>query len=393
MKKIIDRMKLIFAIVILAGMIIPSNIVLAGASGQLQASEETKVDYKKAVTNLKDLISNTPSMEQEIDKALKIQPKNSYWDGKTSDDFVKFFEEWLVENPVPGDPAKYIRPFDELANSEAGEILFNNNVFSSWFIAFVNAKGQYLDTASSAATMDQWMSYPDVNINDYIVPKGGFKTFNEFFLRSFKPGTRPLDGKNDPSVIVSPADGTVCQIYAEDLGTNFEIKRDVINIRQALNNSPYADRFIGGLALDILLWFTDYHFFHSPVSGKIVEVGEYAGSYNYNFANVNWYKQLAKHKRTCYIIETTEFGLVAMIPVGFWGVGSIITEPEVKVGNYIKKGEEIGHFKYGGSSILLIFEPDVVKFTLSIPVQVTGDEGISVKVRQKIGISTKPASK
>jgi len=393
MKKIIDRMKLIFAIVILAGMIIPSNIVLAEASGQLQASEETKVDYKKAVTNLKDLISNTPSMKQQIDKALKIQPKNSYWGGKTSDDFVKFFEEWLVENPVPEDPAKYIRPFDELANSEAGEILFNNNVFSSWFIAFVNAKGQYLDTASSAATMDQWMSYPDVKINDYIVPKGGFKTFNEFFLRPFKPGARPLDGKNDPSVIVSPADGTVCQIYAEDLGTNFKIKRDVINIRQALNNSPYADRFIGGLVLDILLWFTDYHYFHSPVSGKIVEVGEYAGSYNYNFANVNWYKQLAKHKRTCYLIETKEFGLVAMIPVGFWGVGSIITEPKVKVGNYIKKGEEIGHFKYGGSSILLIFEPDVVKFTLSIPVQVTGDEGISVKVRQKIGISTKPASR
>ena len=202
-----------------------------------------------------------------------------------------------------------------------------------------------------------------------------------------------LDGENDPSVIVSPADGTVCQIYAKDLDTNFKIKRDVINIRQALNNSPYADRFIGGPALDILLWFTDYHHFHSPVSGKIIEVGEYTGSYNYNFQDVNWYKQLAKHKRSCYIIETEKFGLVTMIPVGFWGVGSIVTEPKVKVGNYIKKGEEIGHFKYGGSSILLIFEPGAVKFTLSIPVRVTGDAGIPVKVRQKIGVSTKSASR
>ena len=186
-------MKLFLALVIFAGMIIPSNMVLAGDSGQLQAPEGTKADYKKAVTNLKDLISSTPSLKQQIDKALKIQPKRSYWGGKDSDDFVKFFEEWLVYNPVPEAPGKYIRLFDELANSAAGEILFNNNVFSSWFIEFVDARGQYLDTKSSATIMDQWMSTPLIKMDDYIVPKGGFKTFNKFFLRPLKLGARPLD--------------------------------------------------------------------------------------------------------------------------------------------------------------------------------------------------------
>ncbi|NQU16901.1 MAG: phosphatidylserine decarboxylase [Candidatus Saganbacteria bacterium] len=366
------------------------TLPLNGAFGMGQNPSTIKTDRASDTTivqNLEELLENTPELKKQINKSLKFLGKSSYWQNKSSKDFVEFFKEWRVYNPTPTAPGKYIMLFDELANSKAGEILFNNNVFSSWFIAFLNARGQYLDTNSSAATMDQWMSTPLVKMYDYVIPKGGFKNFNDFFLRPLKSSVRPLGGKNDSAVIVSPADGSICQIYAENLDKNLTIKRDVINIRQALNNSPYANRFIGGSVLDILLWFTNYHRFHAPVSGKIVEVGEYAGSYNYNFSNVNWYQQLAKHKRSCYIIETKKFGLVAMIPVGFWGVGSIITDPKVKVGSYIKKGEEIGHFKYGGSSILLVFEPGAVKLTLPIPAKISGDDGHPVNVRQEIGVA------
>jgi len=376
------RLGLILVVVLLT-----SYYIYDGAWRSLSFAKECKTSYGPVIKDLKQLIDHTPSLKEAINKSLAMQDKRSYWHKKSADDFISFFNEWLVYNPEPANPQKYIEPFDNLVNSGAGEILFNNNVFSSWFISFVNARGGYLKTEASAATMDKWMAFPDINISDYVVPKKGFRTFNEFFLRKLKPRVRSLGGKNDRGVVVSPADGSVCQIYAEDLDANFTTKRDVINIRQALNNSSYAERFIGGPVLDVLLWFTDYHHFHAPVSGRIVEVGEYAGSYNYNFKDVSWYKELAKHKRTCYVIDTKEFGLVAMIPVGFWGVGSIITEPKVKPGRYIKKGEEIGHFGYGGSSILLVFEPNRVKFSLPIPVRDTGDEGIPVKVRQKIGVA------
>ncbi len=349
--------------------------------------EKTQSGYYDAVANLKELIRTTPSLRRHIEEALGVVPKGSYWRGKTVADFVSFFDAWLVYNALPEAPGKYIRPFDELANTDAGDILFNDNVFSSWFIEFVDARGGYLKTPASSATLGKWMAWPDVHIDDYVVPEKGFASFNDFFLRRLKPGARPLDGKGDPSVIVSPADGSICEIYAKDLDTNFKVKRDVINIRQTLNNSAYADRFIGGKIFDILLWFTDYHHFHAPVSGRIVEIGEYAGSYNYDFAHVDWYRELAKHKRTCYIIDSEKFGLVAMIPVGFWGVGSIITE--VKEGDYIEKGQEIGHFGYGGSSILLVFEPGAVDMAMKIPARVSGDEGTPVKVRQKIGTSAK----
>jgi phosphatidylserine decarboxylase len=222
-------------------------------------------------------------------------------------------------------------------------------------------------------------------MDDYDVPKNGFTSFNDFFLRQVKPEKRPIGGEGDPSILISPADGAVCQVYAENLDTSFKIKRDEINVRQALNNSVYADRFIGGPVLNILLWFTDYHYFHSPVSGKVVEIGEYAGSYNYNFSDVNWYKQLAKHKRSCYIFETERFGYMAMIPVGFWGVGSIVTK--IKAGDTVKKGEKIGNFAYGGSSILLIFEPDAIRYSQCFPIFNSGDGGTPVKARQTIGKS------
>ena len=343
------------------------------------------VPCPSVVQDLKVLLDDTPELKLQIEEALKIQKPNSSWHGKSIGDFVKFFGDWLVYNPVPASPAQYIEPFDELANSPAGEILFNNNIFSSWFISFLDARGAYLGTPKSARTMYQWMKTPDVNLDDYVIPEGGFKTFNDFFLRKVKPEKRPLPDPDNPSILVSPADGAACQIYANDLETSFKIKRDELNIRQTLNNSQYADKFIGGPVLNILLWFTDYHHFHAPVSGKVVEIGEYAGSYNYNFANVNWYKQLAKHKRACYIFETEKFGYVAMIPVGFWGVGSIITE--IKAGQEVKKGDKVGLFAYGGSSILLVFEPGAIEYSHCFPIYNSGDGGFRVKVRQQIGVA------
>ena len=136
--------------------------------------------------------------------------------------------------------------------------------------------------------------------------------------------------------------------------------------------------------MDVLLWYTDYHYFHAPISGEIIEVGEYAGSYNYNFQNVDWYKALAKHKRVCYVIKSKEFGLVAMIPVGFWGVGSIVTDAKIKKGYQITKGEKIGRFGYGGSSILLVFEPDKIEFTIDD----IENDWKEVKPGTQIGIAT-----
>jgi phosphatidylserine decarboxylase len=343
-----------------------------------------KTSEAAIVAELRTLIAKIPETRKAIENTLKTQDKTSKWNNFSVDDFLNYFNQWLVFNIGYDDPKKYVLQFDELVNTGGGDYLFNNNVFSSWFIKFLDARGDYLDTPASAVTIKDWIKKLGPKMNDFVIPKNGFQNFNEFFLRELKDNARPLGGKGNQYAVNSVADGTICQIYPNDLDENFIIKRDVINVRQAMNNSPYAERFIGGPIVDTLLWFTDYHHFHAPVSGKLLEVTDYTGSYNYNFANVNWYKHLAKHKRTCYIFDTQKVGLVAMIPVGFWAVGSIVTDKKMVKGCNIQAGQKIGHFKYGGSSILLIFEPNKVDFVIDIPKVKTGDHGVAVKVKQLI---------
>lgn len=382
MKKVTCTIRLILVILLLTGLIAPLNTALA------EASKKRNADYENVITDLENLLESSPNLKSDIEKVLRLQDNCSYyWDSKDLKYFVNFFKEWLVYNPLPWAGPQYTQPFDELANSEGGEILFNNNVFSSWFIDFLDARGQYLETPQSLAEgiLNDWKSFPAVKLDSYKPPynQKKYNSFNDIFLRVPKKPFK-VDGKNYPGVLVSPASGKIHQIYAKNVTSNFKVKRDVLNIRQALNNSPHAEQFIGGKIVDVLLWYTDYHYFHAPISGEIIEVGEYAGSYNYNFQNVDWYKALAKHKRVCYVIKSKEFGLVAMIPVGFWGVGSIVTDAKIKKGYQITKGEKIGRFGYGGSSILLVFEPDKIEFTIDD----IENDWKEVKPGTQIGIAT-----
>ena len=74
-------------------------------------------------------------------------------------------------------------------------------------------------------------------------------------------------------------------------------------------------------------------------------------------------------------------GLVAMVAIGFWGVGSISSE--VRPGQQLKRGDYMGHFGYGGSSILLAFEPKQdILFDQKLG---DADHPYLVKVRQGFG--------
>lgn len=68
--------------------------------------------------------------------------------------------------------------------------------------------GNLLDQESSliSRSLKTFYESPEYNMNDYVVPRGGWKTFNDFFARTTKLGYRPIDALCDSSVILSPAD-------------------------------------------------------------------------------------------------------------------------------------------------------------------------------------------
>jgi phosphatidylserine decarboxylase len=69
---------------------------------------------------------------------------------------------------------------------------------------------------------------------------------------------------------------------------------------------------------------------------------------------------LATNKRCITELQTEAFGKVLLVEIGATCVGSICQT--YTVGTPVPKGEEKGYFRFGGSSIITIFEPGRIRF-------------------------------
>jgi phosphatidylserine decarboxylase len=59
-------------------------------------------------------------------------------------------------------------------------------------------------------------------------------------------------------------------------------------------------------------------------------------------------------------MDSKEFGKVAVVCVGAMLVGSIIMT--AKVGDELKRADEMGYFAFGGSTLIIVFEKDKILF-------------------------------
>lgn len=60
--------------------------------------------------------------------------------------------------------------------------------------------------------------------------------------------------------------------------------------------------------------------------------------------------------RGCVIVDTEDFGLVAILPIGMSQICSVKFETSVQTGTRVKKGDMMGCFLFGGSDIVMIFQ-------------------------------------
>lgn len=70
--------------------------------------------------------------------------------------------------------------------------------------------------------------------------------------------------------------------------------------------------------------------------------------------------------RGCVIVDTEEYGLVAVLPIGMSQILSVCFEDTVKEGAKVEKGDMLGCFLFGGSDIVMLFQKDV-KFEMTAP--------------------------
>jgi len=70
--------------------------------------------------------------------------------------------------------------------------------------------------------------------------------------------------------------------------------------------------------------------------------------------------------RGCVILDTGEYGLVALLPIGMAAVSSVNFEQNVVAGATMKKGDSLGYFRFGGSDFVMLFQSGV-KFAIDAP--------------------------
>ncbi|MDR3636794.1 MAG: phosphatidylserine decarboxylase family protein, partial [Isosphaeraceae bacterium] len=98
----------------------------------------------------------------------------------------------------------------------------------------------------------------------------GFTSWNDFFIRRFKPGERPVAAPEDHKVIVSACESTPYAIRSgvKRLDT-FWIKSQPYSLQEMLAGDDSVDQFVGGTVYQAFLDARNYHRWHSPVTGTI----------------------------------------------------------------------------------------------------------------------------
>jgi phosphatidylserine decarboxylase len=162
------------------------------------------------------------------------------------------------------------------------------------------------------------------------------------------------------NIVVSPADGKI--LVYQDLGSDdFIIKGHRFDVASFLENSELAKKYQHGSLVIVRLAPLDYHRFHFPVSGSISHIARIEGDYySVNpFALRKMVEIFCQNKREYVIISNPLFGEVVMAEVGATMVGSI---RQTYSSNTVAKGEEKGYFKFGGSTVVLLFEKGKIQW-------------------------------
>lgn len=269
---------------------------------------------------------------------------------------------------------------------------------SAWTVRYAKAMGAFMDTPESltAESLRSFYESPVFNMHEYIQPHGGWKTFNQFFARNFKPGYRPIAAISDPTVIVSAADSTFGGQWEIRKDSHVSVKNLHWKIEELLEGSPYRHRFANGLFMHAFLGPNDYHRQHAPVDGVVLEARVIPGQVYLQVVvdpplpvETNGRARLVPQRTLDapddagyqfaqargLIVLDTPIGLVAVLPIGMCQVSSVILTAEV--GMSLRKGEEMAYFQFGGSDIVMLFES-------ASNVSFTAQPGVHYKVGTRI---------
>jgi len=390
---------------LIAGLLLLVGVLMVSCTDEDPVVPEPEREHTEATKALIRICNENAEvkalLEHAIRQAASINPDRRYNPAQTLTEFYDFVD-WNVRqlpwdvmiHPAPNDYGRSLygrtdqgigyfwfivdQPLEEL--SDRG--YFYPTVefvepFSSWLSTYSQSWGDWLDTEDSwnDAYYNMVKNDPDWGLDKGWYGEGNlWRTYNEFFARKLaSPDARPIADAD----VVAPADSWPKKTWAIDernqlVYDDLQIKTAKISdIAQLIgNDSQYKDAFAGGTLTHTFLDVNCYHRYHAPVDGVLKELRTVpgvsaGGGYTlwddeeklYYYVNDLGFQMV--ETRACAIIETEDYGLVAMLPVGMSQICSVNWIPTLHVGQTLHRGDEMGFFKFGGSDIVMIFQRGV----------------------------------
>lgn len=330
------------------------------------------------------LVGEVHFVAQDIVEKLKKIIEKNHWESKFKDavvaadlpdihtleeyyNWIDYLVKWVpVDENYRKELYGNICKFYWFLDQEPVKSLQKNEELNKWMDDFARDWGKFLDTPESINddTLETFKKMPNFDIEIYAPNPSGWKTFNQFFARQVKPGARPIDDLCDDNIIVSPADCTPVEIDKITNNSIITAKGLTFSILELLKDSPYQRDFDGGTFMHSFLNVNDYHRYHVPVGGTVLEVRDISGSVFLDVRKDEETGELKAEDGTGYqftqarglVVLDSPIGKVAVLPIGMAQVSSCILTVEKNMNLF--KGQEFGYFQFGGSDIIVLFSKD-----------------------------------
>lgn len=347
------------------------------------------------VERLKELLDKDAELrglaEQSLWQAALANPNFRTNPVRTLDDWFAYLDRFLYRMPWQtmdiGEDASFFRRIDQnigyfyyLIDQPLDALKDRGYWYPSlqyepriaaWLAEYNIAWGTWLSSSDSWNDAYYQLARKDarfeLDTDRYESPEN-WHSWNDFFARKLKNPVRSFTHSLIHS-FMSPSDGVIMDYPIKTMSTN--------HVQDLLGESTYADRFAEGEAIHIVLDVFDYHRYHAPCDGRVVEQkiipgihagggviiwDESQGRYRYDSLGATGFQSL--ETRGVLVMDTPDYGYVALIAVGIQQVSSVQWAENLKspMTNYqspisLCAGEEIGSFLFGGSDIILLFEP------------------------------------
>ncbi|KPK32626.1 MAG: hypothetical protein AMS24_03650 [Chlamydiae bacterium SM23_39] len=243
--------------------------------------------------------------------------------------------------------------------------LYKKNIFSKFFLylisnftLFSKIFALFKKKKFSKKKIYSFIKTFEIDKEEFTKKIEDFSSFRDFFIREIKK--RKIS--NNPKEVIIPADGRYLVFPNINEADGFYVKGEKFNLYSFLKDKKLSEKYTNGAMAIGRLAPSDYHRFHFPVdcfATKEKIINGYLYSVNPIAIKKN-IKIFEENKRILTILKSDIFKEILFIEIGATNVGSIIET--FKGENFYKKGDEKGYFDLGGSSIVIIFEENIIKF-------------------------------